>query len=106
MKNVEIFNWQDHGTCHYSVYVVLLKQVPKIKGKAYYIGMTGVSPEERFLNHKRGIKASRWVKRFGVALLRRDYIHLNPMEEEQALRIEEELAEKLLNLGFEVFGGH
>lgn len=101
-----LFDWRAAGSRHYSVYVVLLRNVPKIRGNAYYVGMTGVSPEERFLNHKRGIKSSRWVKRYGVALLRALYAHLNPMEEEQALRMEEQLAEELLVKGFEVFGGH
>jgi hypothetical protein len=32
------------------------------------VGMTGLSPEQRFANHKAGIKASSIVKRFGERL--------------------------------------
>jgi hypothetical protein len=106
VTGVELFDWRAAGSRHYSVYIVLLRNVPKIRGNAYYVGMTGISPEERFLNHKRGIKSSRWVKRYGVALLREFYAHFKPMKEERALQMEEQLAEKLLGEGFEVFGGH
>jgi hypothetical protein len=42
---------------HHSVYVVYLKD-PKGDGRAaYYVGMTGLTPEERFENHKTGVKA-------------------------------------------------
>ena len=49
---------------HHSVYVVYLRN-PKGDGKAgYYVGMTGLTPERRFENHKAGLRASRIVKRF------------------------------------------
>ena len=36
-----------------------LPKNPKGDGKAgYYVGMTGLSPEKRFANHKAGIKAA------------------------------------------------
>ena len=41
---------------HHSVYVVYLRD-PKGDGKAgYYVGMTGLSPEERFENHKQRLQ--------------------------------------------------
>src|SRR3989442_1083596 len=41
---------------HHSVYVVYLRN-PKGDGKAgYYVGMTGLTPAQRFQNHKAGIK--------------------------------------------------
>jgi len=44
---------------HHNVYVVYLRN-PKGDGKAgYYVGMTGLLPEERFWNHKNGEKAAR-----------------------------------------------
>ena len=50
---------------HHSVYVVYLRD-PKGDGKAgYYVGMTGLSPEERFENHKRGYKSASVVTRCG-----------------------------------------
>jgi predicted GIY-YIG superfamily endonuclease len=47
------------------VYVVYLRN-PRGDGKAgYYVGMTGLSPEQRFQNHKNGRKAARIVKKHG-----------------------------------------
>ena len=52
---------------HHSVYVVYLRD-PKGDGKAgYYVGMTGLTPEARFENHKRGVRAA---GEGGYALLR------------------------------------
>lgn len=91
---------------HHNVYVVYLRN-PKGDGKAgYYVGMTGLTPEERFANHKAGIKAARVVQRYGVRLVPTLYEHLNPMPYEKAVRMEIELAESLRKRGFQVFGGH
>src|SRR3954451_24953232 len=77
---------------HHSVYVVYLRN-PKGDGKAaYYVGMTGLSPEERFQNHKAGRKAAGIVKRFGERLVPRLYQHLNPMPYQKALEMEAALA--------------
>ncbi len=58
---------------HHHVYAVLLDPAvrknrkvraenPKRNPKkpCVYVGMTGLTPEERFRNHKSGIKARRW----------------------------------------------
>jgi predicted GIY-YIG superfamily endonuclease len=91
---------------HHSVYVVYLRD-PKGDGKAgYYVGMTGLTPEARFANHKAGIKAASVVRRFGVRLVPLLYEHLNPMPYADAVRLEVELAESLRRRGFRVFGGH
>lgn len=91
---------------HHHVYVVFLKN-PKGDGRAgYYVGMTGLTPEERLANHKAGIKAARVVQRFGVRLVPRLYAHLNPMSYEEAVRMEAALADSLRKRGFQVFGGH
>lgn len=91
---------------HHSVYVVYLRN-PAGDGKAgYYVGMTGLTPEVRFENHKRGIKAASVVKRFGERLVPKLYAHLNPMTYEEALAMEAQLAEELRAQGFQVFGGH
>ena len=43
---------------HHSVYVVYLRN-PSGDGKAgYYVGMTGLTPEQRFANHLAGKKAA------------------------------------------------
>jgi predicted GIY-YIG superfamily endonuclease len=91
---------------HHCVYVVYLRN-PKGDGKAaYYVGMTGLSPEERFLNHKNGIKAARIVKRCGERLVPRLYAHLNPMPFAKAVAMEVALADSLRKRGYVVYGGH
>jgi predicted GIY-YIG superfamily endonuclease len=91
---------------HHCVYVVFLRN-PKGDGKAgYYVGMTGLTPEQRFANHKAGIKAAGIVRRCGVRLVPVLYEHLNPMRFADAVRMEVELAESLRKRGYQVFGGH
>jgi len=91
---------------HHSVYVVYLRN-PNGDGKAgYYVGMTGLTPEERFENHKNGIKCARVVRDHGERLVPRLYAHLNPMTFERAVQMEAMLADLLRKRGFVVFGGH
>ena len=91
---------------HHNVYVVFLRN-PKGDGKAaYYVGMTGLSPEQRFQNHKQGIKAARIVKRYGERLVPRLYAHLNPMPFAKAKEMEVSLADSLRKRGYVVYGGH
>jgi predicted GIY-YIG superfamily endonuclease len=93
-------------TGHHSVYVVYLRD-PKGDGRAgYYVGMTGLSPEQRFQNHKRGVKAAGVVKRFGERLVPRLYAHLNPMPYAEAVDMEVALADSLRKRGYVVYGGH
>lgn len=104
---------------HHHVYVVLLEaKVGKLRSvraanpnrdptkRCVYVGMTGLTPEERFLNHKSGHKDAWIVKRYGVRLLPELYAHLNPMPYEAALKMEMDLAEDLRKEGFAVSGGH
>jgi predicted GIY-YIG superfamily endonuclease len=91
---------------HHCVYVVYLRN-PKGDGRAgYYVGMTGLTPEERFRNHKAGIKAARVVRKHGVRLVPRLYAHLNPMSYRKAIEMEAWLADSLRKRGYQVFGGH
>jgi hypothetical protein len=91
---------------HHHVYVVYLRN-PSGDGKAgYYVGMTGLSPERRFENHKRGIKAARIVRRCGERLVPKLYAHLNPMPYVKAKVMEVMLADSLRKRGYTVFGGH
>ncbi len=91
---------------HHHVYVVYLRN-PRGDGKAgYYVGMTGLTPEERFARHKAGIQASSHVRRFGERLVPRLYQHLNPMPYADAVRMEQVLADSLRKRGYRVFGGH
>ena len=104
---------------HHNVYIVLLDPAvgkvrkvraanPKLDRKmpCVYVGMTGLKPEERFANHKAGIKAAWVVKRYGLRLLPELYEHLNPMPYEAAAQMEMDLAEDLRRAGYTVTGGH
>lgn len=104
---------------HHNVYVVLLDAAvgrlrkvraenPKRDSKkpCVYVGMTGLAPEERFANHKAGIKAAAVVTRYGIRLLPELYAHLNPMPFEAAAQMEVDLAEDLRRAGYTVTGGH
>ena len=68
--------------------------------------MTGLDPEERFSNHKAGIKAARIVQRYGVRLLPELYEVFNPMPFDVAAQMEKELAEDLRAQGYAVAGGY
>jgi hypothetical protein len=90
----------------HNIYVVYLRN-PSGNGRAgYYVGMTGLTPEERFENHKRGYKGAGVVRRFGERLVPKLYEHLNPMTYEEAVAMERQLADELRAKGFQVFGGH
>ena len=104
---------------HHNVYVVLLdpavgrirrirRENPnrEVRKPCVYVGMTGLTPEERFANHKQGIKAAWAVTRYGIRLLPELYDHLNPMPYEAAVQMEMDLAEDLRMAGYTVTGGH
>lgn len=104
---------------HHSVYVILLDSAAarlaavraanpgRRRGQpCVYVGMTGLTPEARFANHKQGLKAASVVRRHGLRLLPELYAHLNPMPYEAAVQMEQDLAEDLRQAGFTVTGGH
>ena len=68
-----------------------------------YVGVTGLSPEKRFENHKNGIRAASYVKRFGIRLRPKFYARYNPMTYNEAARMERELANRLRKRGFAVW---
>ena len=76
------------------------------KKPCVYVGMTGLIPEERFANHKAGIKASYYPKRYGIRLLSELYAHLNPMPFAAATLMERDLTQDLRQEGYTVVGGH
>lgn len=107
------------GAFHHYVYVVLLEERAARYRKVLaanpkrnpsfpcvYVGMTGLKPDERFLNHKTGIKSAWIVRRHGVRLLPELYEWLNPMPYAAAAAMERDLAEDLRNQGYTVTGGH
>ena len=93
-------------SAHHSVYVIFLRN-PRGDGRAgYYVGMTGLTPDARFENHKKGIKAAGIVTRCGERLVPKLYAHLNPMTYAEALAMETQLADELRAQGYLVYGGH
>jgi hypothetical protein len=68
-----------------------------------YVGMTGLSPEDRFARHKAGIQANPYVRRFGIRLLPKLYAYANPMPYEAAREMEVELAISLQAKGYAVW---
>jgi hypothetical protein len=91
---------QGSPEAHFSIYVVLLEFAPDDYG--LYVGLTGLTPDERYLNHKKGHKASKWVRRYGIGLLPALYRHLNPLAYEPATIAEVALAEAFARTGIRV----
>lgn len=105
-----------HKRGHHSVYVVELNRSALKDDKllaanpnrdhskpCVYVGMTGLTPEKRFENHKKGHKANRYVRKHGERLLPHFYERFNPMPYEEALRKEAELARELRDRGYAVW---
>jgi len=101
---------------HHNVYVVELHAAVRnirkfaaanpdcrVDKPCLYVGVTGLTPEERFENHKRGIKSSSLVKRHGIRLRPRYYSRYNPMTYEDAAAMEVTLAKRLRARGFGVW---
>lgn len=82
---------------HY-VYVLRLKGEPN----AVYVGMTGLHPYSRYLNHIIGHKSSKHTKKRATALI----FFEGPMTREKAAKREAELADELRGSGQIVYGGH
>jgi len=68
-----------------------------------YVGMTGITPDERFDKHKAGIKSNRFVREYGLRLLPELYAVYNPMPYEAARDMEVELAIGLQEEGYGVW---
>ena len=107
------------GNHSHHVYVVLLdskvRELARVRAEnpdanpnlpCVYVGMTGLQPEDRFENHRQGIKSSYYVRKFGCRLLPELYEYLNPMPYEAAQQMEGDLAEDLRSQGYTVTGGH
>lgn len=95
----------------YSVYVIELDDaIGPRKNPDYphvYVGQTWLSPDERFAQHKAGIRASRHVRKHGKWLRRRLYEKYNPIAtQDQAKAKEAWLASLLREKGYTVKGGH
>ena len=76
----------------------------RLKGEvnSVYVGLTGLHPHERYLNHIIGYQAAARPKRFATALI----CFEGPMAYNLAIDREPELANELRVKGFNVHGGH
>jgi predicted GIY-YIG superfamily endonuclease len=71
-----------------------------------YVGQTGKERDQRFAEHKSGHKASKHVKKYGIALLPRVQDHLTGLEANEANEIEADLADAFRSSGIWTEGGH
>ncbi|HSB77534.1 MAG TPA: DUF3553 domain-containing protein [Candidatus Methylomirabilis sp.] len=108
-------NWKH---AHHNLYVVELKAEvfslehkfreanrgydPSVK-PCVYVGMTGLTPEERLREHHDGNHSARFVKKYGMRLLPELYTHFNPMPYALAAVMEVELARRLRAQGYGVW---
>jgi hypothetical protein len=72
-------------------------------GLCLYVGLTGLSPEKRFRNHRRGYKAAGIVRRHGRRLLPAYYRQYNPVPFEVGRVLEPWLADRLRERRFGVW---
>ena len=107
-------NWQN---VHHNLYVVELRSEIFVRERRFfeknphwlpgkscvYVGMTGLSPEERFQKHLRGEKDAWFVQKYGQRLLPALYRHFNPMPYDLARVMEPELARQLREQGYGVW---
>jgi hypothetical protein len=104
-----------HNPAH-SVYVVELDEVVlkdsrfrdanpgrAAGGACVYVGMTGLTPEERFQRHVNGVQAARLVRRHGLRLRPDLYDGLSPIPHDVAKVMEPFLAESLRADGYAVW---
>jgi hypothetical protein len=96
---------EPEGRLHHRVYVVRLEH-PRHPGvrDCYYVGMTGLLPQERFENHKAGVKCAYVVRVYGLELAYEWFDDIPPMSFEDAALCEPALADELRDRGFVVFG--
>lgn len=71
-----------------------------------YVGQTSLDPNERLEQHKRGTKASPYVKNYGLHLNMKFLRLPNPVTELESMREENSLASYLRSRGHTVVGGH
>jgi hypothetical protein len=101
---------------HHHVYVVELDRAvllerrflrvnPNYDGGSpcVYVGMTGLTPEKRFENHRAGIRSNAYVTRYGLRLRPDLYAFFNPMPYRAACILEAELADDYRDKGWAVW---
>lgn len=95
----------------YYVYVVELDDAvgPRRNPRypSLYVGQSAVPPKQRLRQHKDGYRSSRYVRKHGKHLRPGLYRRFNPMAtRDEAVAAEQELARRLRNRGYTVYGGH
>ena len=70
------------------------------KEKFVYVGMTGMHPYERYLNHIRGYKSSPTAKKYATAMI----TYEGPMSHQDAIDREIKWGKELEEKGYEVIG--
>lgn len=104
-RRVPVVGTTDDTRLHHRVYVVRLAHPRHQEVRdCYYVGMTGLRPEERFENHKAGVKAAAVVRRYGLELAYEWFDDIPPMTYDDAALCEPTLADELRDRGFVVFG--
>ena len=98
------FNAGAKGRTH--IYLVLLDYADRGRSFGIYVGMSKYSPAQRFDQHKAGIRASGSVLKRGIEVLSGLSLHLQYIKRSEAARIEQQLAQALLQAGLIVKGGH
>ena len=106
------------GIKNRQIYVVQLDEAVMLKRKfrdrnpnfvpgksPLYVGMTGLTPEERFANHRAGWKANKYVRDYGLRLRADLYERYNPLFYDDAVSLEVALAEQLRREGHPVWQG-
>jgi len=97
----------------YSVYVIKLDanrmfargKCSSPESKCVYVGQTAKSPEARFAQHKAGIRASGEARDFGIRLMPGHTKNDGPFDtEQQSLRAERRIGNRLRARGYEVWG--
>ena len=68
-----------------------------------YVGMTGLDPDLRFDNHMAGIRANKFVTRYGLRLMTELFEHLNPMPYGDAQYMEVDLGIQLRLQGYGIW---
>jgi hypothetical protein len=89
-----------------NIYLVLLDFAGRGATYGVYVGMSKYSPAQRFDQHKAGIRAAGSVLKKGIEVLTGPTLHLQYIKRSEAARIEQQLAEALLDGGLRVKGGH
>lgn len=109
-----LFRWSDEP--RFRIYVVLLNEEVLTKSRfrranpgyragrpCYYVGMTGLSPEQRFSNHKAEHQCCPFVRDFGVELAWDMFESIPPLSHAAAEAREPEHAEFLRSQGYGVW---